>query len=624
MELGRALQAHHEGRLAEAEATYRQILSATPNDARACHLLGLLLYQTGRSQDSLTLLRRSVELGPGIAAYHSNLAGVLGLTGDHEQAAAHLRRAVVLDPNLPDAHHNLGVACEFLGRLQDAVKAHREALRLRPEYPEAHNHLGNALRKLGRIREAVECHRRAIALRPEYAEAYSSLAAALAQQGDQEGVVACHRKAVALQPGAAASHSALLYSMHYHPASTARMLLDEARQWARHHATGPTVVQGRHGNDRHPDRRLRIGYLSPDFRDHTIPRLIAPVLIAHDRSQVEVFCYASVRQPDHVTDRLRSIADAWRDISRLPDPDAADLIRRDRIDILVELAGHWAGNRMTLMARKPAPVQVQIGYPGTTGLEAIEYRITDPYSDPPGLTDDYFTERLVRLPECAWCYDPDQNSPPVAPLPARKAGHVTFGCLNNPIKVTDPALQLWSRILAAVAGSRLLLMSAEGCDDAVLHGRLRRLAIDPGRVDPVRRQPRDGYLALFDRIDIALDPFPYNGETTTCDGLWMGVPLVTLAGSSCVSRRGVSHLTNVGLADLTCNTPDDYVRTAVDLAADLPTLERIRVELRDRMRSSPITDGKRYTRNLEVAYRQMWQRWCADTTSRASSSINGH
>lgn len=529
--------------------------------------------------------------------------------GRHDEAVDHLRQARRLDPNLPEVPHNLGAAYEFLGRLDEAVEAYRQALQLRPDYPEAHNHLGNVLRKLGRIREAVESHRKAIALRAQYAEAFGSLAAALAEQGDQEGVVTCHRKAVELQPSNVSSHSALLYSLHYHPHSTPPMLLAEAREWAHRHTKSSLTG---HTNDRNPDRRLRVGYLSPDFRDHTVPRLIGPVLLAHDRTHVEVFCYASVDRADHVTARLRSVADHWRDIWGLPDSDAADLIRSDRIDILVDLAGHWAGNRMTLMARKPAPVQVQIGYPGTTGLEAVDYRMTDDYSDPPAHTDAHFVERLVRLPNCAWCYEPDPISAEVAPLPARIAGYVTFGCLNNPVKVTDPALQLWSRILAAVQGSRLMLMSAEGREDEALRSRLRRLAIDPGRVDPVRRQRRNGYLALFNRIDIALDPFPYNGETTTCDGLWMGVPLVTLAGNSCVSRRGVSHLSNVGLPDLICSTPDDYVHTAVALAADLSRLERIRADLRNRMRHCPITDGKRYTRHLEIAYRQMWERWCAE------------
>lgn len=616
--LEQAQRAHRSGRVAEAESLYRRILALSPDDARVWHLLGMLLHQCGRRTESLPSLRRALELSPDVAVYHCDLAGVLGSTGDHRQAVVHLQRAISLDPTLPEVHENLAVAYEFLGRLDEAIGSHREALRLRPDYAAAHNHLGNVFRRLGRIREAVDCHRKAIALRPQYAAAYSNLASALAEQGDQEGAVCCRRKAVELEPTNASEHSALLYTLHYHPAPTPQILLEEARQWARRHAHRLQVPQ--HVNAPDPERRLRVGYASPDFRGHTVPRLIAPVLTSHDRSQVEVYCFSSVQYPDRVTERLRSMADEWRDLSKLADDAAAELIRALRIDILVDLAGHWADNRMTLMARKPAPIQVQIGYPGTTGLDAMDYRISDPYSDPPGQTDAHYAEKLLLLPECAWCYEPDARSPPVAPLPALSAGYVTFGCLNNPVKVTDATLQLWSRILAAVPRSPLMLLSAEGREDVGLFHRLRRLGIDPTRVDPIWRQARDAYMGLFNRIDIALDPFPYNGETTTCDGLWMGVPLVTLAGDSCRARRGVSHLKNLGLPELVGDGPDDYVRIACDLARDTPRLEQLRGELRERMATSSITNGKRYTRHLEDAYRNIWRRWCADTGSRTGET----
>ena len=373
-----------------------------------------------------------------------------------------------------------------------------------------------------------------------------------------------------------------------------------------------------------------------------MPRLIAPVLRHHDRSKVEVFCYSAVRNPDRVTERLRGLADQWRDISNLTDEAAAELIRSDRIDILVDLAGHWADNRMTLLARKPAPVQVQIGYPGTTGLSAIDYRITDERSDPPG-AEAFYSEKLWRMPRCAWCYEPDEDGPLVEPLPALSAGHVTFGCLNNPVKVTDRCLQLWGRILECVPGSRLMLLSAgekvaqspstvfrrpaeshrltstSGRTQpraavphksqpraAVPHGQTRsRRAGTVPHVELVRRQPRDKYLELFNQIDIALDPFPYNGETTTCDGLWMGVPHVTLAGDRCAARRTMSHLCNLGLGELVASSAEEYVQIATALAEDLPRLADLRLSLRRRMRESPMMDYRRYVVELEAAYQQM-------------------
>ena len=645
---------------------YRKALATSPDDARTLHRLGLLLHEMGRDLEAVPLLCRSIELKPNVGGFHCNLAAVAGTLGHHGQAAEHLKRAVQIDPTIPEVHHNLGVALEHLGKLKEAEASHREALRLRPDYPEAHNHLGNVLRKLGRIGEGAECHKRAIDLLPTYAEAYNNLAAALGEQGDQKGAVACQRKAVDLQAASAASHSALLYAMHYDPASTPLMLLEEAKEWDRRHGSG-AGVQGR-SEAEIPARRgsgfraaspdpigvqvekrgcgtvLRIGYLSPDFRDHTVPRLIAPVLRHHDRSQVEVFCYSAVRNPDRVTERLRGLANHWRDIARLSDHEAAELVRADRIDILVDLAGHWADNRMTLMARKPAPVQVQIGYPGTTGLAAIDYRITDEWSDPRGESERHYVERLVRLPHCAWCYEPDEDGPAVGPLPALVAGHMTFGCLNNPVKVTDQCLRLWGQILESVPGSRLLLLYVAQPPSAVfdrrsksnaeisafggtqpraavpqvspIQDRLKRAEIDAARVEPVRRQPRREYLELFNRIDIALDPFPYNGETTTCDGLWMGVPHVALAGDRCASRRTMSHLCNLGLGELVASSADEYVRIATTLAGDLPRLAEMRASMRQRMAGSPMMDCPGYTADLESAYSQMWGTWCGSAGSR--------
>ena len=609
MDLREANRAYESGRLNEAEVLCRRALAAEPEHVAALHRLGMVLCRSGRAGDAVPVFQRLVELRPDVPGFRCNLAGALGSAGDEPAAIGHLLRAAEIDPGIAEVHHNLGVAFEHLGRLQEAALAHRRALTLRADYAEAHNHLGNVLRKLGRVAEAAECHGRALALRPDYAKAYNSLGAALAEQGDQPRAVACHRRAVELDGRNPTAHSALLYTMHYDAGATGNTLLLEARRWAERHGRRGAIPA--HDNVPEPERRLRVGYVSPDFHEHPVPRLIGPALRQHDRSQFQVFCYSSGTHRDRVTERVRGTADVWREVSNLGDDAVAALIRSDGIDILVDLAGHWAGNRMTLFASKPSPVQTQILYPGTTGLNAVDWRITDPWSDPPAETDGHYAERLVRLPRCAWCYEPDENSPPVVPPPALAAGFVTFGCLNNPVKVTDQCLRLWGRVLENVRGSRLLLLSAEGREDRMLLARLDRLGIDPARISPVRRQSRDRYLELFNHIDIALDPFPYNGETTTCDGLWMGVPHVALAGERCSARRGVSHLCNLGLNQLVGASEEAYVHTAAVLAADLPKLAELRQGLRERMARSPLMDYARYTANLEAAYRQMWRDWCA-------------
>jgi predicted O-linked N-acetylglucosamine transferase (SPINDLY family) len=397
----------------------------------------------------------------------------------------------------------------------------------------------------------------------------------------------------------------------YLPQPDPQTLFLEHRRWAERHAA-PLAAEARpYANDPAPDRPLRVGYVSPDLREHPVASFLTPVLAHHDRSRFHVTCYADVARPDGVTRHLQTLADAWRDLPGRSDAQVADLIQADSTDILVDLAGHTACNRLLVFARKPAPVQVtHFGYPNTTGLSTMDYRISDRYADPPGRTEAYHTEELVRLPEVAWCYRP-LAAPEVTPLPARAAGHVTFGSLNNLAKITPQAIALWSELLRAVPGSRLVLLTGAGSQaDQRLHDLFGQHGIDRARLELLGRRPRDRYLALYQEMDIALDPFPYNGGVTTCDALWMGVPVVTLAGESYVSRQGVALLSNLGLDDWVAGAPDAYVDIATRWAHDVEGLGRLRAGLRERMTNSPLTDGLRFTRFLAEAYRWMWQRWC--------------
>jgi predicted O-linked N-acetylglucosamine transferase (SPINDLY family) len=424
-----------------------------------------------------------------------------------------------------------------------------------------------------------------------------------------------YRQVMEADPTNFVARSNWVMQMQYHPNFDATAILAEAKRWNELHARPLAGSIKPHANDRSPERRLRIGFVSGDFRNHVVGRNVFPLFREHDRQSFEFFCYSNAQDHDDYTLRFQALADGWRDICEVPDDAVAQIIHDDRIDILVDLSLHSAQNRLLVFARKPAPVQATFaGYPGTTGLEAIDYRLTDPYLDPPG-QDAFYSERSIRLPHSFWCYDPsamEVDEYAVAPLPARRNGYVTFGCLNNFPKVNFPVVQLWAEVLAARTDSRLLMLVPEGEFRRRLLERFERLGIAPARIQFVDRQSRADYLRTYDRIDLGLDTIPYNGHTTSLDSLWMGVPVVTLAGRSAVGRAGLSQLSNLGLEQLVARTPEQFVRIAVGMAGDVSRLAELRQNLRERMRQSPLTDARGFTRAIEASLRQMWRAWCAD------------
>ncbi len=608
--LGMALVA--AGRFDEAVAACRRAIELQQNYPEAYCNLGNALYGQGRLDEAIAAYRQAIAIEPNFAKARNNLGTVLRDKGRLDEAIAACREAIALQPNYPEAHSNLGNALHDRRLLDEAIAAHLQAITLHPDFPEAYCNLGAALRDAGQLDEAITACRHAIALKPEYPEAYGTLASVLKDQGQIDEAIAGFQKAIALKPDFPAAQSSLLLTLNYHPDFAASAVTEEHRRWSRQHAEPLTQFIQMHRNDRTHDRRLRIGYVSPDLRAHPVGRFLLPLLAHHDHDRFEVFGYAHVPVPDAMTARLRSHADAWRSLVGLSDAEAAGLIREDEIDILVDLAGHTANHRLLVFARRPAPVQVTwLGYPNTTGLAAIDFRLTDPCADPmePQSTDDF--EELIRVAPCAWCFDPGP-SPPVA---RRLNGPVTFGSFNNWAKVSDPMLRLWGRILAAVPDSRLLLKSA-GTGSTRVRQRVRQVMEESG-IAPERLELRGheadhlGHLALYERMDIALDTYPYHGTTTTCEALWMGVPVVTLAGHHHAARVGVSLLTNAGLPEFVAETPDDYFRLAVTLASDLPRLAHLRATMRDRLERSPLMDAPRFARDIEAAYREMWRQWCA-------------
>jgi predicted O-linked N-acetylglucosamine transferase (SPINDLY family) len=609
--------AHHEaGRLTEARGLYQQVLALDQGHAEALRMLGIVLMQTGQLHRSIELIRQSITARPTAIAY-VNLGNALNAGNDADGAIAAYHEAIRLTPNYPQAYYNLGIALADKGASDDAIAAQRNALRLKPDYPAALNNLGVLLNDKGKSDEAVACYRKAIQLDPQYAEAHTNLGNALKDQGLIEQALASFDRAIELKPADPVLHSNRVLALAYDPRADTAMILREQQLWDQRHGRPLLPEKLAHDNDPSPDRRLRIGYVSPDFRIHILGFNILPLIEAHDRDRFGVFCYCDNRRSDRITDRFRARAEGWRMIAGMSDAEIAEQIRRDRIDILVDLTMHMARNRLPVFARKPAPVQVTFaGYPGGTGLSAIDYRLTDPYLDPPGTDSDY-VEKTIRLPDTFWCYDPavmhvgDAPDPEMNPLPALERGFVTFGCLNNFCKVNDQALSLWSAVLNCVSRSRLVLLGREGSLRGRTLERFSGQGVDPSRIQFVSNVPRPQYLEFYHGIDIGLDALPYNGHTTSLDSFWMGVPLVTCAGKTIVGRAGLSQLSNLGLAELAGWNGQQFVKIAIDLAGDLPRLAELRADLRERMRRSRLMDVPRFARSIEAAYREMWRRWCA-------------
>jgi len=608
--LGNVLNA--TGRGDEAISAYRQAIALKPSYFEAYNNLGSVLQASGRLDEAIAAYQQTLSLRPNSLEAYNNLGNSLRSKGLLDQAMAAFRQAIALKPNCAEAYNNLGNALKDQGQIDPAIAAYRQAIAIKPTVAEYHTNLGVALRAIGQSDQAIAAYRQALAIKPALAEAYNNLGVVLKDQGQLDQAIAAFHQAITLQPNYSEAHSNLLFTLHYPAGEDAQAIVDEHRRWNQQHAAPLRPLIRPHLNDRNPDRRLRIGYVSPDLHDHVVGWYLLPLLANHDHRNFEIFAYAQVPAPDAMTQRLREHTDGWRSLLGLSNAQAADLIRQDHIDILVDLAGHTTQNRLLVFAHKPAPVQVTyLGYPNTTGLATMDYRLSDAYADPPGQTEAYHCEHLLRLSPCAWCFAPTA-SPPLA---ARPPGPITFGCFNNFPKVTEPMLKRWGHILLAVPASRLLLKSA-GLGSASVRLRVQQLlgelGIGPERLELRGREPGyAGHLALYGRMDIALDTFPYHGTTTTCEALWMGVPVVSLAGLSHVARVGVSLLHNVGLPELVANTPAEYVRLAVDLANDLPRLQRLHSTLRPRLQASPLMDAPRFARNVEAAYRQMWWKYCA-------------
>jgi predicted O-linked N-acetylglucosamine transferase (SPINDLY family) len=495
---------------------------------------------------------------------------------------------------------------------REAVSCYRQALQLKPDFTPALKGLGDLLRWAPAVAvdEVLSCYREAIRLEPDDAEAHSRLGFALKDAGLLDEAISSLRRAAELRPESASFRSSLLDSLHFHPDYDAAALAAEHAVWNQRYAAPLAPIGQRYPNTPDPNRRLRIGYVSPNFNNQPVGRFVLPLLAAHDRDSVEIFCYSAVKRPDRLTERLRAHAHHWRDAVGMTDERLAELVRQDGIDILVDLDSHTPGNRLLMFARKPAPVQVTyLAYCSTTGMPAIDYRLTDPFFDPIEQPR-FYAEESIWLPDTYWCYEPLPGVSEVAPSPALANGYVTYGCLNSFYKVTTPALTMWCDVLRTLPTAKLILHARPGSHRDRVRAFFAARHVDPDRIEFMGMLSPLEYFACYGKIDIGVDPFPFAGGTTTCDAVWMGVPMITLAGQTAVGRAGVSILANVGLSDLVARNPSDYVRLCTELASDVTRLAALRAGLRDRMRQSALMNAPRFARDVEAAFRGMWRRWC--------------
>lgn len=600
-------------RMDEAKLLLEKVCNIDRRNTEAWRLLGLANAIMGSHKEAERCFRAIVERHPEIADDHYNLGTSLLSQDRHEEAAICFRQAIRIRPDYSEAYCNLGSVLDSLHRMDEAVSCYREAIRHEPGRMELRYNLGQALESQGKLEEAVDCFRAALQVQPGNFDLHFSLATALVDQAKLDEAIDCYKLMVERGLGRPTVASNLLLALNYHPATDAQSIFAAHKHWEELYGRSATIYSS-WPNTPDPDRPVRVGYVSPDYWDHSVSYFIEPILQHHNSQSVETFCYADNKRDDRVTERLKNLPLTWRKTSGLGDADLCQMIRNDRIDILVDLAGHTASNRLSVFSRKPAPIQVSyLGYPNTTGLRSVDYRLTDAWSDPVD-QDAFYTEKLIRLPKGFLCFRPPDETSALPILPAERSGYATFGSFNNMAKTNTLVIQRWSEILRALPTSRLILKNKSLRDSATQHRYQNIFAQHGISQDRIKLigwlDSKADHLGLYNEIDIAFDTFPYNGTTTTCEALWSGVPVITLAGDRHAGRVGVSLLNQVGLAEFIAKTPDEYVETAVRLASNVAKLEELRTGLRERLAESPLCDAKAFTHDLEAAYREMWRRWC--------------
>ncbi|MGE5468979.1 MAG: tetratricopeptide repeat protein [Ignavibacteria bacterium] len=612
------------GELDAATACYREALGLDPGYAEAHNNLGSVLLLQRRFEEAEACLTTATTLKPSLAQPHVNLGNLRRATGRIQEAEASFRHVLALEPGSPEGCSNLGLLLQEQGRLDEARTCFEQAIASKPDFVEAHNNLGALLREQGRLDAALACFRRAVELRPSLAEAHNNLGTIAQDQGRFAEAYSHYRNALACRADYAEAMSNALLAAQYDPALSSAEIYDRHLGFAERFEAPLRAAWPLHAGPRDPARRLHVGFVSGDLRNHPVGFFLENVLSKLDRGQVEITLYPTNARTDGLSTRLRGTDLAWRPIAGMSDAEAARQIEANGIDILVDLAGHTADNRLLLFARKPAPVQVSWLYFSTTGLRSMDFLLCDRHVIPPG-DERWFVERPWRLPDSYLCFTPPQENADAGPLPALHEGRPTFGCFNNLSKINDGVVRCWSRVLQEIPQSRLFLKSKQLADPGMresVRARFRACGIEPDRLLLEGPSSRAEYLRAYQRVDLALDPFPFPGGTTTVEALWMGVPVLGRCGDRFIARAGESILRTAGLDEWIATDEADYVAKAVRLASDRAGLAQLRSTLRDTLAASPLCDATRFARNLEQAFRGMWATGAANGTT-VPSAYNG-
>ncbi|PTX90870.1 tetratricopeptide repeat protein [Opitutus sp. ER46] len=607
--LNEAIAHHKAGRLERAESIYRQVAAQAPGAALVYDLWGQLAEQQGRSEDAMRLYQQAFRLDGRSAGAATRIAAVYIAQGRLPDAEKILRRLLQAAPDSADGWNVLGFALKLQGRFPDAIACHQKAVTLNPKFVEGWTHFGLTCGLMGRNHEALVRFDRALALRPDYAPARYGRAQSLHKTYRMEAAIAEYDAYLKVEPRNAEAYSYRLFALQNLEGITRQQLFEEHRRYGRLVGTGPRSLPG---YDVSPDRRLRLAILSPDLRTHSCAYFLEPLLQQLDPAQFELYLYHDHFSEDDMSARLKKHATVWRNFMGQPHAAVEKVIRADRPDVLVDLAGH-IGNmiRLPIFAKRLAPVQITyLGYPDSTGVPAMDYRFTDPVADPEGEADAFATEKLVRFAPTAWTYQPPVEAGPVAPLPMTVGAPVTFGCFNSPTKFTSGLFRAWARILERVPGSRLLLKGRD-LEEPQVKEHMNAWMTECGLpLDRIELLPRTAgaaeHLALYSRMDIALDTFPYNGTTTTCEALWMGRPVVAVQGSRHAARVSASLLSAVGHPDWVAPDVEGYVDLAVRLAAQPAEAVAASAGLRADLQRSPLLDHVGQGKRFAAALRACW------------------
>lgn len=655
--LEKGLELHQAGKFDEAEAIYREVLAGeddtTDAQTDAWHFLGLIMQQRGQFDQAIEFIERAILADPTRSTFYYNLGAtfmavedlssaaeaydkacqlkpdwldalvslgtIQGQLGKYPPAETTLRQALQIDPDNVEAMISLTAVLEGLGQSADAEELGRQAVALRLTSPQAWSNLGNALNSQGKLpgklNEAEEAFRHALSIDPSYNTARFNLGNVLNDQWRNSQALACFREVIERDPIYFFAWQNLLLNLLYSPVETEQSIFETHKSWAEKFGSVAEVSQPA---DRDSSKRLKIGYVSPDFRTHSVAYFLKPLIAAHDRKAFEIYAYSNVRREDDTTSWFKDNVDHWRDVTTLSDAAAASLIQQDQIDILVDLAGHSANNRLGIFASKPSPVQISwLGYPATTGLPQIEHRLTDEIADPSGDADKNHSEQLIRLEGGFHCYQMPEEVPNVGSLPALDNGFVTFGSFNHISKISPRVIETWSEILASVPNSKLLLKGGM-LDYEVVRGKLQE-AFEQNKIAADRIVLKgwiardDDPLELYNSVDICLDPFPYNGTTTTFEALSMGVPVITLLGARHSGRVGASIMSHLGRPEWITDTRQSYKALAGSLAGDLSALQNIRQQLRSELLNSTLSDAARFAAKIETVCTEIYRDFCQKT-----------